>query len=50
VGWDGSAHFEITAIQLTRDRDTVVLRGSGTLQCRGRGEGIVVLSLAEKRP
>lgn len=45
VGWDGSAHFEVTAMQLSRDGSTLQVRGKGALQCRGWGEGIVVLSL-----
>lgn len=45
VGWEGSAHFEVTAMQLTRGGSTLQIRGKGALQCRGWGEGIVVLSL-----
>jgi hypothetical protein len=50
VGWDGSAHFSVNALELARDGQVIRLLGKGALQCRGRGEGIVVLSLAEKRP
>jgi hypothetical protein len=46
VKWDGSAHFEVEALRLTRGGQGVELRGKGVLQCDGRGVGVILLSLA----
>lgn len=45
VGWDGSAHFAVLSIELTRDGQTRTLHGKGALQCGGTPQGVVVLSL-----
>lgn len=44
AAWDGSTNVD-PRLQLTRDGTTQPLLGKASLQCRGRGEGMVVLSL-----
>lgn len=50
VGWDGSAHFGVRSLRLSTNGSVTDLIGKGALQCRGRGEGIVVLGLAKAIP